>query len=134
SSSFLVANDVGRSRCSDLELGLRGCWMADKHREPQRLTSKTATQISKKGVESSSYAAPIKHFAPIPASINRSDSRLPSFGQPTEFCVQGSRDAFQPYFQSSYPFTVLKARKNSQNPSFFLPAFQSLFLTGFTFS
>ena len=52
SSSFLVADDVGRSRCSDLELGLRGCWMADKHRKPQMLPSKTATQISKKGVSS----------------------------------------------------------------------------------
>src|SRR5262249_8021032 len=42
SSSFLVANDVGRSRRSDLQLVLRGFWMADKHRVPQMLTSETA--------------------------------------------------------------------------------------------
>jgi hypothetical protein len=52
--------------------------MADKHSEPQILTTKTTTQISKKGVESGSYAATIEHLAAIPTGIDGGDDRLPS--------------------------------------------------------
>src|SRR5262249_48686508 len=103
--------------------------MADKYCEPQVLTSKTATQISKKGVESSSYAAPIKHFASIPASIDRSDSRLPSFGQQTEFALQRSEPRFRRIFDHLSALTYLR-REEYTNLVFLLPGFQKLVCSG----
>jgi hypothetical protein len=52
----------------------------NEDREPQILTGKSATQITKKGVESRSYAATIEHFALVSSGINGRDGRLTLLG------------------------------------------------------